>query len=77
VTKDVKPYALMVGNPGKQIGWMSRHGQRLDLPVSLPAGETRTAVCPGDGATYILRGDQLSLHTAVEAESCSPELIRK
>lgn len=29
ITKSVKNYALMVGNPGKQIGWMSKHGQRL------------------------------------------------
>lgn len=29
ITKDVKPYALVVGNPGKQIGWMSRYGHRL------------------------------------------------
>jgi len=29
VTKDVSPYALVVGNPSKQIGWMSRYGERL------------------------------------------------
>jgi UDP-2-acetamido-3-amino-2,3-dideoxy-glucuronate N-acetyltransferase len=29
ITKDVKSYALVVGNPGKQIGWMSRYGHRL------------------------------------------------
>src|SRR4029079_19152668 len=34
VTKDVKPYALMVGNPAKQIGWMCRHGERLTLPLT-------------------------------------------
>ena len=33
VKKDVKPYALMVGVPAKQIGWMSEHGEKLDLPV--------------------------------------------
>jgi UDP-2-acetamido-3-amino-2,3-dideoxy-glucuronate N-acetyltransferase len=32
ITDDVKPYALVVGVPGRQIGWMSRHGVRLDLP---------------------------------------------
>jgi UDP-2-acetamido-3-amino-2,3-dideoxy-glucuronate N-acetyltransferase len=31
ITKFVKPYALVVGNPAKQIGWMSRHGQRLNF----------------------------------------------
>jgi len=29
ITKEVKPYALLVGNPAKQIGWMSEYGQRL------------------------------------------------
>ena len=31
ITKLVKPYALVVGNPAKQIGWMSRYGQRLQF----------------------------------------------
>lgn len=31
ITKEVKPFALMVGNPAKQIGWMSKHGHRLDF----------------------------------------------
>lgn len=34
VTKKVKPYALMAGNPAKQIGWMSAHGCRLDFNES-------------------------------------------
>jgi UDP-2-acetamido-3-amino-2,3-dideoxy-glucuronate N-acetyltransferase len=33
VTRDVKPYALVAGVPARQIGWMSEHGERLDLPV--------------------------------------------
>jgi len=33
VTKTVPDFALMVGNPARQIGWMSRHGERLKLPV--------------------------------------------
>ena len=33
ITKDVKPYALMVGVPGVQIGWMSRLGERIELPI--------------------------------------------
>lgn len=33
INKDVKPYALMVGVPAKQIGWMSEYGERLDLPL--------------------------------------------
>jgi UDP-2-acetamido-3-amino-2,3-dideoxy-glucuronate N-acetyltransferase len=31
VTKPVKPYALVVGNPGKQIGWVSEYGHRLEF----------------------------------------------
>lgn len=33
INRDIKPYALMVGVPARQIGWMSRHGERLDLPL--------------------------------------------
>ena len=33
ITKSVKPYALMVGVPAKQIGWMSEFGEQLDLPL--------------------------------------------
>ncbi|TAN12264.1 MAG: N-acetyltransferase [Burkholderiaceae bacterium] len=50
VNKDVKPYALMVGVPARQIGWMSEFGERLDLPVS-GRGE---AVCGHTGARYVL-----------------------
>jgi UDP-2-acetamido-3-amino-2,3-dideoxy-glucuronate N-acetyltransferase len=34
VNRDVPAYALIAGVPGKQIGWMSRHGERLRLPLS-------------------------------------------
>jgi len=34
VTKDVPAYALVVGNPARQVGWMSRHGHRLQSPDS-------------------------------------------
>lgn len=33
VNKDVKPFALMVGVPARQIGWMSMYGERLELPL--------------------------------------------
>lgn len=46
VTKDVPDYALMIGNPARQQGWMSRHGQRLQ---PRPDG---TLVCPESGLTY-------------------------
>jgi UDP-2-acetamido-3-amino-2,3-dideoxy-glucuronate N-acetyltransferase len=55
VTKDVAPYALIVGVPGRQIGWMSEYGEQLDLPV---VGEGE-ATCPHSGQRYQLRGGQL------------------
>ncbi|MEV8521795.1 UDP-2-acetamido-3-amino-2,3-dideoxy-D-glucuronate N-acetyltransferase [Dyella marensis] len=51
VTQDVSPYALMVGVPARQIGWMSEYGEQLDLPLS-GAGE---ALCPHTGTRYVLR----------------------
>lgn len=49
VTKDVAAYALVVGNPGRQIGWMSEFGHRLHFDN---AGQ---AVCPESGAVYLLK----------------------
>jgi len=53
VTKDVKPYALMVGVPARQIGWMSEYGEQLDLPLQ---GKAETT-CPHTGERYQLDGD--------------------
>jgi UDP-2-acetamido-3-amino-2,3-dideoxy-glucuronate N-acetyltransferase len=50
VNCDVKPYALMVGVPARQIGWMSRYGERLDLPLTGNAYTT----CPHMGDRYRL-----------------------
>ena len=50
VNRDVKPYALMAGVPARQIGWMSRHGERLKLPL-VGDGE---ASCPATGTAYEL-----------------------
>ena len=55
VNKDVKPFALMVGVPAKQIGWMSAYGEQLDLPLI----GNETMVCPYTQATYTLMGDTL------------------
>ncbi len=55
VTKDVLPHALIVGVPGRQIGWMSEFGEQLNLPVS-GDGE---ATCPHSGQRYRLRGSHL------------------
>jgi UDP-2-acetamido-3-amino-2,3-dideoxy-glucuronate N-acetyltransferase len=58
VNRDVKPYALMAGVPARQIGWMSRYGERIDLPIS---GQG-TFICPNTGAVYQLDHDQLHCH---------------
>ena len=55
VNQSVKPYALMVGVPAKQIGWMSEYGEQLDLPLK---GEGET-VCPYTGKTYRLLNGQM------------------
>ena len=56
VNKDVPDYALMVGVPAKQIGWMSEYGEQLNLPLS---GEAST-ICSHSGATYQLKNQQLT-----------------
>lgn len=55
VNKDVPAYALMVGVPAKQIGWMSQFGERLDLPLN---GECEIT-CPQTGDIYVLNGSDL------------------
>lgn len=54
VNRDVKPYALVAGVPARQIGWMSRFGERLELPL---AGNG-TATCPHTGDIYQLANDR-------------------
>jgi UDP-2-acetamido-3-amino-2,3-dideoxy-glucuronate N-acetyltransferase len=49
VTKDVPDYALMVGVPARQVGWMSRHGHRLAADAS------GVMVCPESGLRYAER----------------------
>jgi len=50
ITHDVKPYALVVGVPARQIGWMSQYGERLNLPLS----GTGSALCEHTGLHYKL-----------------------
>jgi UDP-2-acetamido-3-amino-2,3-dideoxy-glucuronate N-acetyltransferase len=50
VTSEVLPYALVVGNPSRQIGWMSEYGHRLEFD------NEGWAVCPESGETYRLKG---------------------
>lgn len=56
VTHDVPAFALVVGVPARRVGWMSRHGEKLDLPAA-GEGEAR---CPATGERYRLHGDSLS-----------------
>jgi UDP-2-acetamido-3-amino-2,3-dideoxy-glucuronate N-acetyltransferase len=56
INKDVPAYALMVGVPARQIGWMSEFGEQLRLPVK-GDGE---AVCCHTGVRYVLRDGRLS-----------------
>jgi UDP-2-acetamido-3-amino-2,3-dideoxy-glucuronate N-acetyltransferase len=52
INRDVPPFALMVGVPARQVGWMSRFGERLALPLQ-GDGET---TCPHTGERYRLQG---------------------
>ena len=54
VTKDVKPYALVVGNPARQTGWMSEYGHKLAFDKS------GFAVCPESGDRYHLENGIVS-----------------
>ncbi len=57
VNRDVPDFALMVGVPARQIGWMSRFGERLNLPLT-GDGE---ASCPGSADRYVLSAGSVSL----------------
>lgn len=53
VTKDVPDYALVVGNPARQIGWMSAYGHRLNFD------ENGIAICPESGQKYQLKNGKV------------------
>ena len=53
VTKDVPPYALLVGNPAVQMGWMSEYGHRLEFDAD------GNAVCPESGQCYHLENGKV------------------
>lgn len=53
VTKEVLPFALVVGNPARQIGWMSEFGHRLNFD------EKGLAICPESKATYQLSNNRV------------------
>jgi UDP-2-acetamido-3-amino-2,3-dideoxy-glucuronate N-acetyltransferase len=50
VTKNVPDYALVIGNPSRQVGWMSEYGHRLNF------NEENVAICPESGQVYKLSG---------------------
>mgnify|MGYP000144432669 CR=1 FL=1 len=56
INKDVPNYALMVGVPAKQIGWMSEYGEALDMPLE---GQ-QESTCPYTGDVYKLEGCSLT-----------------
>jgi UDP-2-acetamido-3-amino-2,3-dideoxy-glucuronate N-acetyltransferase len=59
ITRDVPAFALMTGVPARQIGWMSRAGLKLDLPLE---GQGQS-VCPDTGEVYRLSGSILTLQS--------------
>ena len=62
VNRDVADFALMVGVPARQVGWMSRFGERLNLRCE----GVGIAICPHTGDRYVLEGTTLAL---VEAKT--------
>jgi UDP-2-acetamido-3-amino-2,3-dideoxy-glucuronate N-acetyltransferase len=57
VNRDVPAFALMVGVPARQIGWMSKYGERLSLPLT---GEAE-CVCANTGERYVLKNGVCSI----------------
>ena len=54
ITKDVSPYALVVGNPARQIGWVSEYGHRLEFD------ESGKATCEESGQEYLMENDEVT-----------------
>ena len=54
VTREVKDYSLVIGNPALHIGWISEFGHRLEFD------QTGMAACPESGEKYQLHGDRVS-----------------
>lgn len=61
ISRDVPDFALMVGVPAKQIGWMSAYGEKLDLPLD---GQ-ESVICSNTGDTYILDGKLVKLKAVI------------
>ena len=54
ITRDVKPFALVIGNPGRQTGWVSEYGHKLSFD------NDSVAICPESGQKYKLAGDNVT-----------------
>ena len=61
INRDVPAYALMVGVPARQVGWMSEFGEQLNLPLEGHAED----VCAHSGKRYVLKGRTLETQEAV------------
>lgn len=57
VTHDVEDFALVTGVPARQVGWMSRHGERLALEI----GRDGEAECPATGERYVVQSGRCRL----------------
>ena len=55
INKNIPAFALMVGVPAKQIGWISKYGEQLDIPLTGNA----SATCEHTGEEYVLEGNVL------------------
>ena len=71
IARDVSDYALIMGVPGRQVGWMSRHGHRLENPDS-----GGIMVCPESSFRYRLESDELRC-LDLEEDSPLPEALAK
>jgi UDP-2-acetamido-3-amino-2,3-dideoxy-glucuronate N-acetyltransferase len=60
VNRDVPAFALMAGVPARQVGWMSRVGERIPLPLEGEASYT----CPQTGDHYVLVGREMQCNVA-------------
>jgi UDP-2-acetamido-3-amino-2,3-dideoxy-glucuronate N-acetyltransferase len=70
VAKDVPDYALIVGVPGRQVGWMSRHGHRLSF------NNSGFAICPESGLKYMKTDEQIKC-LDLDEDSLLPEGLRQ
>ncbi len=59
IIENVPAFALMVGNPARQIGWMSKYGKKMDLPLT----GNSDFICPFSGEKYTLRDDLVTMVT--------------